>query len=359
VAIASIALVDWAMLPKRACAQDTDPKPPTSDAPSSPESATGATASENDVGEPALSSGQVELEWIAPEECSRHDQVLNEVIRLIRPVKEPKPVRVKGTVTHEDGSWSILLDFEGSVTGTRSFSSSECESLTAAAAVIIALAINEERPLEKPLPEPAPPAPKEEPKPIVLPPEPKPEPPKPQNHLYLGLGGSLETGFTPAAFGPFASLGFHRQELRGDLIVGGQPQRSVSAKDEDVRANLSALWFGARGCRQFVEQSIAVFGCASFRLGRLTAEGEGTDVSSRQNSEWVSSILPGLLLRWPARTALGLELGLESSIPLTRPRVVILREGTTDATASSIEVYRVEPIGVAARAAVSFNLLSL
>jgi hypothetical protein len=177
--------------------------------------------------------------------------------------------------------------------------------------------------------------------------------------LYLGLGGSLETGLTPAAFGPFASLGFHRQELRADLVLGAQPQRSVNSDVPEIKASLSALWIGARGCRQFVDGTIALFGCASFRLGRLTAEGEGPNVSSQQNSEWVSSILPGILFRWPAQTPLGLELGIESSIPLTRPRVVILREGTTDMAASSIEVYRVEPIGVAARAAVSFNLLSL
>jgi hypothetical protein len=282
----------------------------------------------------------------------------------------PRTLHVMAMAREEDGRWVVDLEMQGAASGKRTLRAGTCMSVARATVLIVALALDpqarasDELAREEAAPPEVPDREREPAQPEALPEKPAPVAPKPSSGAVAAV---TEAGVRPIAF---LGAGAERALLPGwsaSAIIGGgvvwrslrfdlsgqiapgtsartraRPAESESlAQVPRVGADLSLLAIALRACAGGGRAWIAIHGCASVRGSRITGQGTGLAQSYR-DAATIVSLEPGVLLRLPARTRVGLEIDLVGVVPITHPDFVIL----TAAGDSSAELFRPSTVGL-------------
>jgi hypothetical protein len=271
----------------------------------------------------------VTLEWRAPEDCPSSDAVRAEVARLLGSSRREASVQATADVSQPaPGRWSVAIQLEGSVQGSRSLSAASCESLGRATALIIALAIDPEAVSSVQEAAPPPPAPP--------PSKPKPEPePRPPPRQAARLGGLLTSGVVVeqalvphVAMGGFLGAGVSARWLRVELVLGLVPTSSAPVDGPaDARVDFTLGTLDLRGCPRLLSGSLQVLGCMGLRAHLIRARASGVTASQTRTTTLLGATA-GLLASWSLHRAWALELGVDAVVPLARPYFDIENLGT-------------------------------
>lgn len=254
-------------------------------------------------------TGAVEVAWQAEGTCAQA-RFETELRRLLD--ASPAGVRVQVTVASAQGGWVLEADFEGGdgLQGTRRFEASTCETVSDAAALAIALAVDPTV-LEQ-LEEPMEPDEPDEPEAPVAIPEPEavappaagtpptsereapapPASPTPPRRLWgaLSLRGSVDAGALPGPGGGVslgATLGV--DVLRVEVVGGYRFATSTdSTRDPSISAEFTAWSIGARALWAPSVGPVEFPLGAGIEAGQIAGEGVGLPGLRREARVWVA-----------------------------------------------------------------------
>jgi hypothetical protein len=301
------------------------------------------------AGRAAASERAYRLTWDAPSECPNGAALERYVDQVVGDAATgPVTVRASGKVTRAaDGRYaaSVELDLGGTESSTRTLDGRDCEAVSQAAALVIALAI---RAHAAPAPPPLPPAPK-------APPEPAPVVPPSANRgarprAFLALGPVADFGSTPAAtLGLGLSFGLSAVGLRLEPgLAYFAPRSAEVAARAGVGARFSLATAGARVCIPLSRAVLWVAPCLGAGVDWLRGEGFGARIP-KNGSAWSGIARAVALGGWDISSVFTVRLELEGALPLTRPEFQVEVDG-----ASTSSVFRRSP--VSARAAFGLDV---
>lgn len=210
----------------------------------------------------------------------------------------------------------------GDSQGERTLEDAQCQPLSEAAALMIALAIDADATQTPvpPAPQPAVPPPEKD---GETPPGLKPQPNAPTKVAPLGArvrASALgELGFLPkAGLGPELAVGVQRGPFGLELSGFWLPERR-SRGSERVAVS---LWAGSiRGCLEQETSRFRFGGCLGGELGRVSADGQGLSENLRKRALFVAASAPlRARVRMVGPLWLALDVGL--AVPLLRQRFV-------------------------------------
>lgn len=259
----------------------------------------------------------VALDWDAPPGCPDGAAVRAEVRRLTGPTETgPRHLTARASIVPAaDGTWTLALTTElDGVTGERILSGASCESLSDAAALMLAIILNPDLVVATP---PAPPAPQVEP----LPP---PARPWPRPHWQVGAHAGMEVGAVEKMSSVFAlSFGVAVGRFSLRLMPGlSLPQDVFVEADPKLGGRVWAGTAGALGCFSESLGFLRVSPCAGFEVTRLAARGLGV-LRPREATVYWSAAEAGLLLGVPVGYGVHVELAAIGVLPLHRPTVYL------------------------------------
>lgn len=312
----------------------------------------------------------LDLTWSAPAACPDQASVVAGVDRLV--TKAPaQPLRVQANVREADSEWVLDLELHGSASGSRTIRASSCVAVARAASLIIALALDPQAAARASEaladPPPAPPPKNVEPAPSAPTSPAPPTPASPDGARarelvpFVHAGGALERAILPGAAPAFVfGGGIVWRALRVELAAELAPHARASLGRADaIGADFALLGATLRGCAGPTFTSVAIHGCAAVRGARMTGEGAGVTEAYRPSATLLS-LAPGLVARVPGRTALGVEVGVEAVLPVTRPSFVVDTRAASATTGvapvdSAESLYRVSAIGARASIGLSYR----
>lgn len=312
----------------------------------------------------------VELRWDAPASCpaAAFHAPLQRYLGARTATAAPLAVHIR---LHEQprGGWRLHLDIAGA--SARRLTAASCETVTDAAAFVVAQALADATALTPPslppetspdpsliptppdptlaeapppLPEPAtvvPTSPEPTitqpttpqpttPQPTTTEPPPDPTPPPtpptiPALRAALRLGGGLSGGALPSVGGELGLLlGLLGPRWRVDLLARGVlPTRTpAAASAPNVRARLGLWTLGARACFVPRRRDLEFPLCAGAEFGQVLARSEGLAENGRAALVWAAvTASPGLA--WTPRRFLALVIAPQLTVPLVRHDLVI------------------------------------
>jgi hypothetical protein len=277
-----------------------------------------------------------ELGWTGPKDCQRSSAVAEKVEALVgRPLASIDGLRFTLEVTHGGSDWKLDLGTTQPPDGEprhRTLNGKSCVEVTDAAAVLIAMSIENAAPPPTPTATPTP-APSATASNVASSESarsrtdagtaPHRERPPPNRlRASVGAGALFDTAALPGpAFGVAAGAalrtGAARFEAQADVLF---PETVALA--DGAKADISLLSGALLACLAHDTSQLALLGCAGFELGRLS--GEGRQVTDPH----IASAL------WAAiRAETGAELSLSPALhltgrigltmPVTRPEFVL------------------------------------
>ncbi len=285
--------------------------------------------------------------WTAPAGCPSQADVAREVEQLLRqPLDQSRgpALTIQGRISRlANGGYRVLLDFSsGGAQRQRQIEHDDCEKLTEAAALVMAMAIDPERmqlgASELPAPAPPPPAP-----PRAAEPAPSAESrPIPWSVALMGRGqaGALP-GVGPGMGGqigidPLPSLRLEAAGTywfpRSQPLVGG------------ANAELWMWSAGVRGCWVGGSRWKLTL-CGGPEFGQVTGKGQRL-VAAATATDWWGALLVGIGGGYRPIGPLELSLGVEVGASVVRPRYGVEGVG---------EVFRPAPWLVRASAGLGFE----
>ena len=263
----------------------------------------------------------VSLTWTVPTDtlespCPSREQMLVEIERVLGPATGPrKSVTARGRIEQRKRDFRVTLELvTEEARSERSVQATSCLEAAGAAALIVALTVDENvrppesAPFSEPsIPAPSPPTPT--PAPSPTPPEPKkrpplalaplPTPPKalptpsaePRRTLFrAGVAGSgaLESGTLPSATGgaqitAFGAASFLRAE--GELSVFA-PRETTVVEPAGRGGTFSAFTVGGRVCALATYGRLSVGPCGAVLFVKMTATGLGTADVRTETATW-------------------------------------------------------------------------
>jgi hypothetical protein len=273
----------------------------------------------------------VELEWSAPRECPGRQVVLDALPERVRAVA----LRARAEVVHSAGEYRLTLELESrSGLAHRTLRHARCAELAEAAAVLIALALENEASAAAPAaPEPSQPAaspaaPPAEPQPpsVATPPnsdidysevaglpEAPDEPGDFEFHLQLTASARADLGTFPAqpAWGAQAQLAARFARLY--LALGASywfPSEQSSTSYPGARVSGSGVFSDLSIGIDATSQPVLLTPQLNVELGRLDAEALGIAGPEHNSTLWIAfgpcvSVAVNVLKDW----TVGLELG--------------------------------------------------
>jgi hypothetical protein len=289
-----------------------------------------------------------EVRWTAPAECPS-DAFTDALDRLLGGSSVATPIRVEATVERTPDGWSIRTDFDAGPdrAGQRTFQAPSCRTVTQAAALAIALAVDpgvldrfvpmaDATPVvpvapEVPeLPEPAAstPAPSEPPlplgpieaaRPTVAPGSDARREPWSRWRGLVGVAGSVDGGALPGpGLGVTATVGVLHRGFRGELVGARRfaTQRAAEA-DPQVGGSFTQWWLGARGCGVPRLGRVELPLCAGLEGGRTVGRGIGLPAPHTSVQPWWAGLVDAGLA-WPVRPWLALTARATLAVPLVR-----------------------------------------
>ncbi|HEX3851501.1 MAG TPA: hypothetical protein VHW01_11075 [Polyangiaceae bacterium] len=275
------------------------------------------------------------LSWDTPEECPDRATVERYVDDVLGAADfGPLAVRASGAVSRTaDARYAVALELDTGAAqrSRRSLDAANCEAVSRAAALLIALAIR-----ARVAPPPAPPP---APAPALPPPVPEPAPTR-EHHVrgFIGLLTLADFGAIPeATLGVGVSGGVRWPRLQLESAVGYFSPRSASAASRsDVGARFELGTAGARACPPITVTALWLAPCLGAGVDWVRAPGFGARVTHRP-STWDLIARFGLLGGWDISSIISAHAEVEGVLPLARPEYEI--DGVGD-------VYRRSPVGV-------------
>ena len=307
------------------------------------------------------------LDWQAPADCPDAAEMRGKVVRMIgEEAVGGAQVRAIGKVGVEAGRWTLELELQGAGGGDpRTLVDRECRALADAAALVIAVAIDPQA--RAPVPEdspvevvvPAPPETEEAPaaapdppvapvlkdRPVVEEPAPARPAARRKPRVRLGLRAGAGVGFARILPRPHVALDLaFAVEGRGWRVeLGGgfaPPVHGTAPSDRDIGGEFRLGFGELRGCgmpglsRVPLEFPL----CVGLQVGAMHGSGEGAGLAVKYDVRalWVATRVGGAV-RWrPRGGRVGLWLGVDAIVRLTRPSFV---------TAGNVQVHEAAPVG--------------
>lgn len=293
----------------------------------------------------------LEVRWDAPAECPA-DAFTTSLDRLLAGSALVVPIRVEATVARTDDGWSIVTDFDAGPerAGRRSFQALTCRTVTQAAALAVAIAVDpgvldrwvpledeESRVPEAPeVPEPRE-AERGAPGPVARPPDelgpieaaatvaPADDGTRERSRWQgvAGVGGVVDGGALPGlGLGVAVAVGVQRGWLRGEVVGTRRFATQQAASVPGVGGSFTQWWVGARGCGVPRLGAVELPLCAGLEGGRTAGRGTGLP-SSRTSAQpwWAVAVDAGLA--WPVRRWIALTARATLAVPLLRQTFTI------------------------------------
>lgn len=288
----------------------------------------------------AVGAPDLTVEWDAPTECPTQEQAREQILRgLEEDVAGPLVVRVRVRQIAED--WTLHVDIEGPRgEGQRVLRARTCEEATAAAAVVVAIAVD---PAAQSLSDPSVEIP--EPvgiesesvvesvvavEPVRVEParveevEPEPEAPRPRE-LVLAL--EVRGGAAMGSVGPIAGHIGGTAALQGrwwEVYAGARHRTAIRIEADGLAAGgrfaVTAAQLGAGPRIDLGTLEIPIR--AGVELGRIRAEGYGAIEATTAFRLWTAAVLSAGVA-WSPREIVALGLGVDGVVPLLRPGFTI------------------------------------
>lgn len=306
-----------------------------------------------------------EVRWNAPAECPS-DAFTDALDRLLRGSPVDAPIRVEATVERTADGWTIRTDFDAGPerAGQRTFQALTCRTVTQAAALAIAIAVDpgvldrwvpgagEKAPVPAASQVPEPRAPEAragrspEPPPELGPieavapastaGEPARREPWSRWRGFVGAAGSVDGGALPGpGFGITGAVGVLHRGFRGEVVGAHRfTTRQAAAADPRVGGAFTQWWVGARGCGVPRLGPVELPLCAGLEGGRTVGRGTGLRTSRTSVQPWWAAAVEAGLA-WPVRPWLALTARATLAVPLLRQEFTITGLGA---------VHRVGPV---------------
>jgi hypothetical protein len=271
---------------------------------------------------PAMVS-PIDLVWSAPADCPDGNAVRSEVLKLAgSQASSARHLKARAAIHPAAGAgWilSLMTELDG-VTGERTLSGVSCESLSDAAALMLALILNPEVAVAA-----SPPARAQEPTPSAATIAPaKHDDPWPRPTWLVGALAGVQMGVLEDLSPSFAlSLGVGLGHFAMRLLPSLTPAQKIYT---DARSGLGGrLWVedvAALGCWAAPIGGAALTPCLGFDVTWLQGRGLGVSSPRDANVYWVSGDL-ALFAGLPLAHGLILEVGGIGLVPLSRPSVYL------------------------------------
>jgi hypothetical protein len=302
------------------------------------------------VASPSAAEVPLALAWRVPGGCPPREQVIAEVERLLasRAARSSR-VTASATIAKSGGDYQLRMTIEGK--RERVLTAPTCAEVADAAALILAIAINPSAAMEAPRKKGAPAAPPPQPpkrpppresakrppppRPVraakVVAPRPAPPPPKRRfisGFATLGADEGTFVGATPQVRAGGAFFGRSlRLELGGHFTWGGRiASRSLTTVGAELwRAGGALSLCFDRALDAADPRAPRGALCGGFEAGVIHAQGYG--VTDSVIAPWLAPTVGGVL-RWPARSRVGLRVDLGVSVPIIEPVFRIVGVGT-------------------------------
>jgi hypothetical protein len=278
---------------------------------------------------PAMAS-PVDLDWSAPEGCPDREAVLVEVLKLAgAKAASAHHLKAHATIRAAEGTGfflSLLTELEG-VKGGRTLSGVSCESLSDAAALMLALILNPEvatkalpaAPAEKPAEEPAPSA--------ATIATAEHHRPGARTTWLVGAHGGAQVGVLEDLSPSIAlSLGIGLGRFAMRLVPTFTPPQKIYA-EAGLGGRLWTVGGAAFGCWATPLTWPVLTPCLGLEVTWLQGRGLGVMHSRDASVYWVSGEL-ALFAGLPLGRGLMLEVGAIGLLPFSRPSVY-LEDGQT------------------------------
>jgi hypothetical protein len=282
---------------------------------------------------------RVALRWIAPEVCPDDGEMRRDVEQLLgRPLEwaSSEQLTVRGEVARSGATWIVHLELaapEG--TRTRELTGQSCAEVSAAAALVIALAVDPA--VETGTTEPAPPraapeatthADTSEPPAPARPSRPhRTRKPKPAGPAWtVGASGSIDARSLPAPAPGVEVKGAARwPSLRMELGLAYYPGQRRELRS-GAGGEFDLTFVSLRGCPQIRVGRIESALCLESDLGVLAGSGVGVRDAADGSSPWWT-LGGGLHVGWWVTPALLLTTGGDVLGILSRDEFVLARVG--------------------------------
>lgn len=275
---------------------------------------------------PAFAEPLLSLSWRSPDECPNErwaSQQISQQLGRDLATESSAPFRAEVQIARVADLYRLTLrTSRGDSHGERTLEDAQCQPLSEAAALMIALAIDADvgQAPVTPAPEvgvlPA--------KDGETPPGLKPEqnaPTKAEEPLGARVRVSAlgELGFLPEpSLGPELAVGVHRGPWGLELSGFWLPERK-SQGNERVAVSLWAA--SVRGCLEHATYRFRLAGCLGGELGRVSADGQGLSENLRKRALFVAANAPlRARVRMVGPVWLALDVGL--AVPILRQRFV-------------------------------------
>ncbi|HEX9298282.1 MAG TPA: hypothetical protein VF881_20725 [Polyangiaceae bacterium] len=276
----------------------------------------------------------LDLDWRAPVECPDRETVRRYVSEIVGSAEgEPAALGARGIVARAaPDRWTVDLALRTSsgVESRRSLEGPTCDSVTRAAALVMALAIHARD-------VPPPPVPRER--------ETPPRPPRPVAGLVppsLAVQIAADVGSVPSpTYGGELGFGWMlagiRWEASGAYFA---KQRGTVAGRDAVGADFTLAAVALGACYPLVDATVSLAPCARGGLDWVRASGFGSEAPT-DGSMRGATVQAGGIFLWNLSTRLSTRLELDAVVPLVRTEFFVEGAGT---------VYRRTPVGLRAAA---------
>jgi hypothetical protein len=290
----------------------------------------------------------VELAWTAPPGCPMRQSVLTDIAREVGPSGgRVRGVTAAAVVTSDDrGRWRTNLVVEiGTARGQRLLEAQTCEGLAAAAALIVAIAIetgappaaaSPPAPIAPSAPAPPPPTAPDRTSPMP-PPAPATDRPRRDSKLLIGVAGVVDSGTLPAiAPGLEASAGwsYGTSVWRGRLLASGEyfaSETGGAAGRPTEGGRFTLLTVAGRVCGSRTFWRFEVGPCIGGELDAMSGQGVNSALPGSGDGQW-AALIGSLFTTWRIVGPLGVSLRLDAVAPLVRPTFVLTEPGNTVTT---------------------------
>jgi hypothetical protein len=267
------------------------------------------------------------LVWSAPTECPDAATIEQYVDDVLGDGNfGPLAVRASGTVSRTtEGRYAVTLELDAGAAqpSRRALDAEDCEAVSRASALLIALAIRARA------------------APIVPPPPPPvapPAPPPPQRARgFVSVLGEADVGAVPTpTLGLGLAVGARWPRLLLESSFAYFAPRSTTAKGSaDVGARFQMMTLGARACAPITVTALWLAPCLGAGVDRVGAPGFGARVTRRPTA-WDAVGRFGLLAGWDISSIISARAEIEGVLPLARPEFEV--DGVGD-------VFRRAPVG--------------
>jgi hypothetical protein len=285
----------------------------------------------------------LEIEWHAPSGCPDRSTVRRYVEEMLGSGEAANSsLAARGGVLRlANDRWTadLAVRMPSGSESTRSFEGPTCESVTRAAALVIALSLH---PIDPPALPPANPAERDT----------RSRPPIIGRFVRLAASGSgaLDVGLTPGpAVGAAVTVGWSpvgslRWEAGASYFA---TSRGTWSTDARLGADVSLAAFAVRGCYPVVDVALSVAPCLGGGFDSLRASGFGARSTNDASAVTTHAEAGGIIL-WNFNDFTAARLAVFGVIPVTRPEFVI------DLAAGTATIYR--PAFVVLRSTVGLEL---